>query len=96
MITYPSTNGVFEENISDVCDLIHQYGGQVYLDGANMNAQVGNRRRAPRENRKEKFFFSHFLTVVLKHDTEFRTEADIPYSQFQTKYPNFTEITDPR
>nr|XP_008539869.1 PREDICTED: glycine dehydrogenase (decarboxylating), mitochondrial isoform X3 [Equus przewalskii] len=42
MITYPSTNGVFEENISDVCDLIHQHGGQVYLDGANMNAQVGD------------------------------------------------------
>uniref|UniRef100_A0A667XF94 Glycine cleavage system P protein n=1 Tax=Myripristis murdjan TaxID=586833 RepID=A0A667XF94_9TELE len=41
MITYPSTFGVFEENISDVCDLIHQNGGQVYLDGANMNAQVG-------------------------------------------------------
>uniref|UniRef100_A0A8C4ZYG1 glycine dehydrogenase (aminomethyl-transferring) n=1 Tax=Gadus morhua TaxID=8049 RepID=A0A8C4ZYG1_GADMO len=41
MITYPSTFGVFEENISDVCDLIHQHGGQVYLDGANMNAQVG-------------------------------------------------------
>lgn len=40
MITYPSTFGVFEENISDVCDLIHQNGGQVYLDGANMNAQV--------------------------------------------------------
>ncbi|XP_054439101.1 glycine dehydrogenase (decarboxylating), mitochondrial isoform X2 [Pteronotus mesoamericanus] len=40
MITYPSTNGVFEENISDVCDLIHQHGGQVYLDGANMNAQM--------------------------------------------------------
>lgn len=41
MVTYPSTNGVFEENISDVCALIHQHGGQVYLDGANMNAQVG-------------------------------------------------------
>ncbi|KAG9354153.1 hypothetical protein JZ751_012277 [Albula glossodonta] len=41
MITYPSTNGVFEENVSEVCELIHQYGGQVYLDGANMNAQVG-------------------------------------------------------
>lgn len=40
MITYPSTNGVFEENIGDVCALIHQHGGQVYLDGANMNAQV--------------------------------------------------------
>lgn len=45
MITYPSTNGVFEEQISDVCDLIHKHGGQVYLDGANMNAQVRNRQR---------------------------------------------------
>ncbi|XP_068523740.1 glycine dehydrogenase (decarboxylating), mitochondrial [Anas acuta] len=41
MITYPSTNGVFEEEIGDVCELIHKNGGQVYLDGANMNAQVG-------------------------------------------------------
>ncbi|XP_008484392.2 glycine dehydrogenase (decarboxylating), mitochondrial-like [Diaphorina citri] len=41
MITYPSTFGVFEENITDVCELIHEHGGQVYLDGANMNAQVG-------------------------------------------------------
>lgn len=40
MITYPSTFGVFEEHIGDVCDLIHKNGGQVYLDGANMNAQV--------------------------------------------------------
>ncbi|WP_323842181.1 MULTISPECIES: aminomethyl-transferring glycine dehydrogenase [unclassified Moraxella] len=41
MITYPSTHGVFEEGIRDICDLIHQHGGQVYMDGANMNAQVG-------------------------------------------------------
>lgn len=41
MITYPSTHGVYEENVTEVCDLIHQHGGQVYLDGANMNAQVG-------------------------------------------------------
>lgn len=41
MITYPSTHGVFEPQIRDVCQLIHEYGGQVYLDGANMNAQVG-------------------------------------------------------
>lgn len=40
MITYPSTFGVFEEHIGDICDLIHENGGQVYLDGANMNAQV--------------------------------------------------------
>jgi glycine dehydrogenase len=41
MITYPSTHGVFEDAIRDICDTIHQYGGQVYMDGANMNAQVG-------------------------------------------------------
>ena len=41
MITYPSTHGVFEEGIRDICDLIHNHGGQVYMDGANMNAQVG-------------------------------------------------------
>jgi glycine dehydrogenase len=41
MVTYPSTHGVFEENITDICDLIHQHGGQVYVDGANLNALVG-------------------------------------------------------
>jgi glycine dehydrogenase len=41
MITYPSTHGVFEENIRDICSLVHDNGGQVYMDGANMNAQVG-------------------------------------------------------
>ena len=41
MITYPSTHGVFETTISDICQLIHGHGGQVYMDGANMNAQVG-------------------------------------------------------
>ena len=40
MITYPSTHGVFEEGIRHICDLIHSHGGQVYMDGANMNAQV--------------------------------------------------------
>jgi glycine dehydrogenase len=41
MVTYPSTHGVFEETIVDICAAIHQHGGQVYMDGANMNAQVG-------------------------------------------------------
>ncbi|WP_237067348.1 aminomethyl-transferring glycine dehydrogenase [Microbulbifer guangxiensis] len=41
MVTYPSTHGVFEEGIRDICDLIHQAGGQVYIDGANMNALIG-------------------------------------------------------
>ncbi len=41
MVTYPSTHGVFEDSIVEVCDIVHQYGGQVYLDGANLNAMVG-------------------------------------------------------
>jgi len=41
MITYPSTHGVFEENIKEICNLVHNYNGFVYMDGANMNAQVG-------------------------------------------------------
>ncbi|ATG59114.1 MULTISPECIES: aminomethyl-transferring glycine dehydrogenase [Pseudoalteromonas] len=41
MITYPSTHGVYEETIRELCDIIHEHGGQVYMDGANMNAQVG-------------------------------------------------------
>lgn len=41
MVTYPSTHGVFESSITEMCDIIHKYGGLVYMDGANMNAQVG-------------------------------------------------------
>lgn len=41
MVTYPSTNGVYEETIKDITSLVHRFGGQVYMDGANMNAQVG-------------------------------------------------------
>jgi glycine dehydrogenase len=41
MITYPSTYGVYEETVKDITEIVHQHGGQVYMDGANMNAQVG-------------------------------------------------------
>ncbi|MBW4523506.1 MAG: aminomethyl-transferring glycine dehydrogenase [Scytolyngbya sp. HA4215-MV1] len=41
MVTYPSTHGVFEEGIQEICEIVHAHGGQVYMDGANMNAQVG-------------------------------------------------------
>jgi glycine dehydrogenase len=41
MVTYPSTHGVYEEGVDEICRIIHQHGGQVYMDGANMNAQVG-------------------------------------------------------
>ncbi len=41
MVTYPSTHGVFEEGIAEVCKIVHEFGGQVYMDGANMNAMVG-------------------------------------------------------
>ena len=51
MVTYPSTHGVFEEGIREICAIVHEHGGQVYMDGANMNAQVGlqpaPRRSAP-------------------------------------------------
>ncbi len=46
MITYPSTHGVFEEGIKEMCEIVHKYGGQVYMDGANLNAQVGYCRPA--------------------------------------------------
>jgi glycine dehydrogenase len=46
MVTYPSTHGVFEEGIREVCEIVHAAGGQVYMDGANMNAQVGLTRPA--------------------------------------------------
>jgi glycine dehydrogenase len=46
MVTYPSTHGVFEEGIRKICDVVHSHGGQVYMDGANMNAQVGLTRPA--------------------------------------------------
>ena len=56
MVTYPSTHGVFEETIEEICRIVHEHGGQVYMDGANMNAQVGltrpgghRRRRLPPE-----------------------------------------------
>jgi glycine dehydrogenase len=41
MVTYPSTHGVFETRIKEICEIVHRYGGQVYMDGANMNAQIG-------------------------------------------------------
>ena len=41
MVTYPSTHGVFEDRIREICAIVHEHGGQVYMDGANMNAQVG-------------------------------------------------------
>jgi glycine dehydrogenase len=46
MVTYPSTHGVFEDGIKEICAIVHQHGGQVYMDGANLNAQVGLTRPA--------------------------------------------------
>src|SRR5882757_4389794 len=53
MITYPSTHGVFEEHIGDICDIVHGHGGQVYLDGANLNAQVGLARPGDGPDRRQ-------------------------------------------
>ena len=41
MVTYPSTHGVYEEGITAMCEMVHRYGGQVYIDGANLNALLG-------------------------------------------------------
>ena len=41
MVTYPSTHGVFERGIREICAIVHEHGGQVYMDGANLNAQIG-------------------------------------------------------
>ena len=47
MVTYPSTHGVYEDAIREICEVVHAHGGQVYMDGANMNAQVGLTSPAP-------------------------------------------------
>ncbi|MDC6131974.1 hypothetical protein PPH41_29690, partial [Burkholderia gladioli] len=46
MITYPSTHGVFEQNVREICEVVHAHGGQVYVDGANMNAMSAPSRAA--------------------------------------------------
>ena len=51
-ITYPSTHGVYEEGVDDICRIIHENGGQVYMDGANMNAQVTPPGSAPGPHHK--------------------------------------------
>ncbi len=58
MITYPSTHGVYEEGIREICEVIHSHGGQVYMDGANLNAQVGLARPADIGADVSHFFFS--------------------------------------
>ena len=73
MITYPSTHGVFEEGIRDICDMIHAHGGQVYMDGANMNAQVGIMQPADvgadvLHMNLHKTFASHMVVVGLVWD----------------------------
>ncbi len=52
MITYPSTHGVFEDGVSELCRIVHEAGGQVYVDGANLNALVGSPSPAVRRRRQ--------------------------------------------
>lgn len=82
MITYPSTNGVFEEAIGDVCDLIHKHGGQVYLDGANMNAQVQNLGRfttsgSPCNKNSTAVLSSDHITTSMQDGTVFGRRCEI-------------------
>lgn len=68
MLTYPSTFGVFEEHVRDVCDLIHKNGGQVYLDGANMNAQVSKDVSGQPEWKALTFLMSEFSSFIETHN----------------------------
>ncbi len=65
MVTYPSTHGVFEERIGDVCDIVHANGGQVYMDGANLNAMVGIVR--PAELGADVMHFNLHKTFCIPH-----------------------------
>ncbi len=65
MITYPSTHGVFEEHIREICDIVHDHGGQVYLDGANLNAQVGLSR--PGDNGADVSHLNLHKTFCIPH-----------------------------
>ena len=65
MVTYPSTHGVFEERIKDICDVIHANGGQVYMDGANLNAMVGISR--PAELGADVMHFNLHKTFCIPH-----------------------------
>ena len=69
MVTYPSTHGVFEEKIIEICDVIHKHGGQVYMDGANLNALVGI---ANQENLDLMFA----ILIYIKHSAYLTVVAD--------------------
>ena len=72
MITYPSTHGVFETTIREVCDVVHDHGGQVYMDGANMNAQVG--LTSPAKCGADVCHLNLHKTFCIPHDEEFKDE----------------------
>lgn len=75
MVTYPSTHGVFEESIREVCELIHEAGGQVYMDGANLNAQVGY--CSPGASQLAIFFLSRFVFVFVQSFIHFLCYAEL-------------------
>jgi len=63
MMTYPSTHGVFEEEVVEICEIIHKHGGQVYTDGANMNALVGVAKPGNKRS-KDKERSPHLFDIV--------------------------------
>ena len=85
MVTYPSTHGVFEPTIREICDIVHAHGGQVYMDGANMNAQVGLCR--PGDYRR-RCLSSEFAQNVL-HSTRRRRPGRGTDRRGQTSRSNF-------
>ena len=73
MITYPSTCGVFDDDIIEICDMVHHYGGQVFLDGANFNAQV----RLPHSNLRV-FTFNILLHFSLEFVDQLTWDQMLP------------------
>ena len=78
MVTYPSTHGVFEEKIKDICDLIHEHGGQVYMDGANLNALVGVAK-------PEILVQTFVILICIKHFVFHMVEEDLEWAPLLVK-----------
>ncbi|KAI3630330.1 hypothetical protein MIR68_011765 [Amoeboaphelidium protococcarum] len=84
MITYPSTYGVFDEGVEEICDMVHQHGGQVYLDGANLNAQVGVCR--PADYGADVCHLNLHKTFVIPHGGGGPGQAPIAVKQHLTPF----------
>jgi glycine dehydrogenase len=94
MVTYPSTHGVFEEEIKRICAIIHEHGGQVYMDGANMNAQVGLCR--PGDIGADVVHINLHKTFCIPHGGGGPGMGPIAVAQHLTKYLPAKPVIEPR